>query len=156
MSSLATHTPAQATEKIKHYCAYQERCHSEVQSKLFEYGISKKEADEIIGILISENYLNEERFAIAFAGGKFRMKQWGKTKIKYELQQRKVSSYIITKSLATINSTDYNNTIKKLYTNYFKKLKGSTKEFKSKKTISYLKQKGFEFDAILNAIAERG
>ena len=79
-------TLEQALQKLKHYCAYQERCHSEVKEKLYSLGVFKKEADNIIAKLIEEGYLDEERFAIAFAGGKFRIKQWGRVKIKYELK----------------------------------------------------------------------
>ena len=90
-------TPQQALQKIKHYCAYQERCHSEVKEKLYGVGLRKNEVDEIISTLIEENYLNEERFAIQFAGGHFRIKNWGRVKIKYELKQKQVSDYCIKK-----------------------------------------------------------
>ena len=94
-------TKEQALQKIKHYCAYQERCHNEVKEKLYNLGVWKKEHDEIIATLIEENYLNEERFAIAFAGGRFRIKKWGRVKIKYELKQKQVSDYCIKKSIET-------------------------------------------------------
>ena len=84
-------TKEQALQKLKHYCAYQERCHSEVREKLFSLGVWKKDHDEIISALIEKNYLNEERFAIAYAGGKWRVKQWGRQKIKYALKQKQVS-----------------------------------------------------------------
>src|ERR1700693_812271 len=71
-------TPEQAIPKIKQYCAYQERCHAEVKDKLYSFGLHRKDVDEIIVLLIGENYLNEERFAIQYAGGKFRMKHWGR------------------------------------------------------------------------------
>ena len=77
----------QALQKLKHYCGYQDRSHSEVKEKLYSLGVWKKDHDEIMAALIEENYLNEERFALAFAGGKFRMKKWGRVKIKYELKQ---------------------------------------------------------------------
>ncbi|MBP6234345.1 MAG: RecX family transcriptional regulator, partial [Chitinophagaceae bacterium] len=92
-------TKEQALQKLKHYCAYQERCHSEVKEKLYQLGVWKKEHDEIIASLIEENYLNEERFAVAYAGGHFRIKQWGRIKIKYELKQKQVSEYSIKKAL---------------------------------------------------------
>jgi regulatory protein len=82
-----------AWQKIKHYCAYQERSHAEAREKLYSFGLYRQEVETLLSQLIEENYLNEERFAVAFAGGKFRMKQWGKTKIKYELQQKRVSAY---------------------------------------------------------------
>src|SRR5690606_33190020 len=94
----------QALQKIKQYCAYQERCHSEVRDKLYSFGLRQSEVEEMITLLIVENYLNEERFAIHFAGGKFRMKQWGKHKIKQALKLRKVSDYCINKALKDIDS----------------------------------------------------
>lgn len=71
-------TPQQALQKIKNYCAYQERSHQEVKDKLYSFGLYKNEVENILGELIADNYLNEERFARQFAGGKFRMKQWEK------------------------------------------------------------------------------
>src|ERR1041384_7614127 len=106
----------QAYQKLKHYCAYQERCHSEVKEKLYQLGIRKKDHDEIIAALIEENYLNEERFAISFAGGKFRMKQWGRLKIKQALKQRQVSEYCIKKALKEIDEKTYRKTLEKLLT----------------------------------------
>ena len=96
-------TKEQALQKLKHYCTYQERSHYEVKQKLYELGVRTNDHDEIIASLIDEDYLNEERFAIQFAGGKFRMKQWGKKKILYALREKKVSDYSIKKALAEIN-----------------------------------------------------
>src|ERR1051325_6721641 len=104
-------TKEQALQKLRHYCGYQDRSHAEVKSKLYELGVRKADHDEIIATLIEEDYLNEERFAIAFAGGKFRMKQWGKVKIKYELKQKQVSEYNIKTALKQINDEQYVKTL---------------------------------------------
>ncbi|MBS1975330.1 MAG: RecX family transcriptional regulator, partial [Bacteroidetes bacterium] len=97
----------QALQKAKHFCAYQERNHLEVREKLYSLGLWKRDVEEVISVLIEEDYLNEERFAIAFAGGKFRMKHWGRAKIKYELQQKKISPYCIKEAMKEINEEDY-------------------------------------------------
>jgi len=142
-------TPQQALPKLKQYCAYQERCHREVKEKLFGYGISKVDADEIVSKLVEENYLNEERFAIHFAGGKFRMKQWGKVKIKYELKQKNVSDYCIKKALLAIDIKDYKKVLYKLADEKLKTLKGEKNIFiKKRKLQDYLLMKGFETDLI--------
>ncbi len=99
-------TPQQALPKIKQFCAYQERCHSEVKDKLYGYGLSKNDVEELLSKLVEDNFLNEERFAIAFAGGKFRIKQWGRIKIRYELRQKQVSDYCVKKALASIDDDD--------------------------------------------------
>ena len=124
-----TFTPDQALPKAKHYCAYQERCHSEVKEKLYSFGLNKKEVEQILSQLIEENYLNEERFAMQFAGGRFRIKQWGRVKIKYELKQKQVSEYCIKKALAAIDERDYQKTLQKLFDAKLKTLKSEKNIF---------------------------
>lgn len=134
-----------AWQKIKHYCAYQERSHAETRDKLYSFGLYKHEVETLLTRLIEENYLNEERYAIAFAGGKFRMKQWGRVKIKYELQQNRVSSYCIKKAMAAIDEDDYQNTLQKLATAKLATLKSEKNIFVKKTRLrNYLMQKGFE------------
>lgn len=146
-------TPKQSIQKIKHYCAYQERCHKEVREKLYGFGLNKMEVEEIISTLISENYLNEERFAIQFAGGKFRMNQWGKIKIKQALQFKQVSDYCIRKSLKQIDSKEYEKTFHKLAGQKLKSLKGEKNIFSRKRKLQdFLLQKGFETEMIQNLV----
>lgn len=137
-------TREQALQKLKHYCAYQERCHSEVKEKLYSLGVWKKDHDEIITTLIEENYLNEERFAIAFAGGKWRVKQWGRVKIKYELKQKQVSGYCIKKALKQIDDEEYLNTLDELAAKKYAALKNEQHLIRKKKTMDYLVARGFE------------
>ena len=138
-------TKEQAHQKVKQYCAYQERSHSEVKKKLYSFGLYKHEVELLIAKLIEDDYLNEERFAIAFAGGKFRIRQWGKVKIKYELKQRGVSNYCIQKALASIDEKSYMATLNKLYVQKLKTMAGDKGSYSSKaKLLAYLTQKGYE------------
>jgi len=142
-------TKEQAIQKLKHFCGYQERCHLEVRDKLYNLGVSGAMHDEIISTLIEDNYLNEERFAIAFAGGKFRVNQWGRVKIKHELKQKQVSEYNISKAMKEIDDKDYYDTLRNLYEKKWNSLKGEKNSFtKLSKTRNYLLQKGFESDAV--------
>jgi regulatory protein len=146
-------TKEQALQKLKHYCTYQERSHYEVKQKLYELGVRTNDHDEIIASLIDEDYLNEERFAIQFAGGKFRMKQWGKKKILYALREKKVSDYSIKKALAEINEDDYLVVLKKLAEEKYNLLKDEQHMDRKKKTIDYLIQKGYEYENVNNALS---
>ena len=138
-------TPDQSFAKIKQYCAYQERCHSEVRTKLYSFGLNKEEVEEILYLLITENYLNEERFAIMYAGGKFRLKQWGKIKITQSLKFKQISDYCIRKALKEIDDKDYRNTFFKLADQKIKSLKSEKNIFiKKRKLQDYLIRKGFE------------
>ncbi len=137
-------TKEQGWQKIKYYCAYQERSHSEVKQKLYGFGLYKNEVEELLSKAIEEDYLNEERFAEQFAGGKFRMKHWGKIKIVYELRQKGVSSYNINKALKAIPDADYNHALQQLAESKWQQLKGEHYITKQAKATSYLLQKGYE------------
>ena len=144
----------EALQKAKQYCAYQERCHSEVKDKLYSFGLHKKDVDELLSELISDNYLNEERFAIQYAGGKFRIKQWGRVKIKYALKQKQVSEYCIKKALKHIDENDYNKTAKKLFDQKLKTLKAEKNIFSRKKKLQdHLIQKGYESAIVSNLLS---
>ena len=149
-------TPDQALQKARQYCAYQERCHKEVKDKLYGFGLHKKEVEEALSQLIEENYLNEERFAVQFAGGRFRIKHWGRVKIKYELKQKQVSEYCIKKALASIDERDYKKRLEKLLDEKAKTLKSEKNIFIKKRRLQdYLMQKGYEIDLIRRTIEDK-
>lgn len=142
-------TKEQALQKLKHYCAYQERSHLEVREKLYSLGQRKQDVDIITAQLIEEGYLNEERFAIQFAGGKFRMKQWGRKKIEQGLKEKQVSAYCIKKALAQIDDEAYMDVLNKQALKKWQTLKGEKNIFiKKRKLQDYLLQKGFEYDLV--------
>jgi regulatory protein len=152
-------TKEQAIQKLKQYCAYQERSHSEAEQKLWDLGVRRADHDEIISTLIEGDYLNEERFARQFAGGKFRMKDWGRKKILYALKEKKVSEYNIKKALKEIDEEAYLSTLKELAEKKYSLLKSEQHLVRKKKTIDYLLQKGFEADLVnreLSSITEGG
>jgi regulatory protein len=137
-------TNEQALQKLRHYCSYQERCHSEVRSKLYQLGVSKKFHDELIAELIQQNYLNEERFAIAFARGKFKMNQWGKRKIVQALKEKKISDYCIKMALKQIEDNAYIETLEKLAKKKIELFNGELPINNKKNAITWLISKGYE------------
>jgi regulatory protein len=147
-------TPAQAYEKISRYCAYQERSHKEVRNKLYEYGLHRGEVDEILTRLITDGFLNEQRFAKAFAGGKFRMKKWGRNKIVHELEAHGVAPKCIQMGLKEIDAADYRKTLTRLIS---KKL-AETKEvnpFKRKSLVArFAIGKGYEPETVWEMLKE--
>ncbi len=147
-------TKEQAHQKAKQYCAYQERSHYEVEQKLWELVIRKADQGEIISALIEENYLNEERFAIQFAGGKFRMNEWGKKKIMYALKEKRVSDFNIKKALQSIDEDAYIKTLKELVQKKYELLSAEQHLVRKRKTIDYMLQKGFEFDLVNGVLKE--
>ncbi len=141
-------TKEQALQKLRQYCAYQERSHYEVQQKMWDLGVRRAEHDELTAALIEDDYLNEERFAVQYAGGKFRMKQWGKKKIQYGLKEKQVSEYNIRKALKTIDTDAYEQTLAKLAEQKYASLRGEQYLVRKKKTQDFLLQRGFEIELI--------
>jgi len=142
-------TPQQALPKLKKFCAYQERCHKEVEERLYSYGIFKHDAQQVISQLIEEDYLDEERFALQYTSGKFRIKQWGKVKIKYNLKQKNISDYCIKKALLSIDKADYKKALYKLADAKLAMLKSEKNIFtKKRKLQDHMLQKGFESDLV--------
>jgi regulatory protein len=142
-------TKEKAVPKIRHYCGYQERSHSEVREKLYSMGLWKKEVEEIISQMIEEKYLDEERFALLFAASKFRQKHWGRVKIKHELKQKQVSAYCIKKAIEQIDESEYEKALQKIASAKWRILKTEKNIFvKKRKLHDYLLQKGYEYDLI--------
>ncbi len=148
-------TKEQALQKLKHYCAYQERCHNDVKEKLYKLGVWKKDHEEIIAALIEENYLNEERFSIAYAGGKFRINNWGRVKIKFALKQKQISDYCIKKALKQISETDYLKVLAKLAKEKYASLKADQHLVRKKKTMDYLMMRGFEMELVKKLVEKK-
>jgi regulatory protein len=147
-------SPEAALLKISNWCAYQERSQHETRIKLRDYGLEASLAEEIIANLIGENFLNEERFAMAFAGGKFRIKQWGRNKIKAELKWHKIPESLIQKALKSIDAGDYEKAIEKLIEKKQRSLKHGTRQKTVYSILSYAVSRGFESDLVTDKLNE--
>lgn len=142
------YTPHQAKLKIESYCAYQERAQQEVRDKLYEMGLHESDVENIIANLISENFLNEERFARAYARGKFRMKDWGRVKIIQHLKAKRITPPLIKIALKEIDQDEYIEKLDYLITKKagddLQKLSYTDKA----KLVRYIQSKGYESDLI--------
>jgi regulatory protein len=146
--------PQIGLEKGMSWCAYQERCQQEVRDKLYEWGLWPDAVENIIAELITQNFLNEERFAQAYAGGKFRIKHWGRVKIKLELKKRKISEYCIRKAMKEIDEDDYRKTLKKLFSDYSKTVKEKHPLKRKYRLARYAQSRGFEHSLIWELLGE--
>ncbi len=139
-------------QKMADFCVYQDRCHQDVEKKLRNFDLIPEAKDAILLFLIEHNFLNEERFSLHFAQGKFNQKKWGKNRIRRELQIRNIHNRLIQKSLNQINSDDYQKTIQQLYLKKKREIKEKNPYKKKQKIYRYLVYKGFESEFILNLL----
>lgn len=149
-----TYTPSQAKPKIEKFCAYQERSHQQVKRKLQGYGLNGMDADILLVELMHANFLNEERYAMAYARGKFKIKGWGKAKIKQGLKREGVGEKLIQQALASLGMDDYLDTLNTLATKKWPLIKGASHIEKVFKLKRYLLGKGYDFEAIDKTIAQ--
>ncbi|GJM31672.1 MAG: recombinase RecX [Saprospiraceae bacterium] len=151
-------TPAEALLKLQRYCAYQDRCHREVRTKLLELGVYGDALEEIIVELIAEKFLDEERYARSYARGKFRIKRWGRNRIKRELKSKGVTEYCIRKGMEEIDETEYIEVLTDILTKKAEAL--STKEsqafLRNKKVAQYAMSRGFEGELVWEVLREIG
>lgn len=148
MQSKKKLSPTEAKQNIYRYCAYQERSHKEVRNKLYEYGLYRDEVEDMLSALITEGFLNEERFAKAFAGGKFRMQRWGKIKIVNELEARGLTANCIKIGMKEIEDADYLQTLREILERKLSQLDEENAFVKRDKLARYAIQKGFEPDLV--------
>lgn len=144
----------EAIQKIEHYCAYQERCHEEVEQKLRSMKMDSEEIDQIITHLINDNFLNEERFACSFARGKHRIKHWGKIRITNELKFRGINQTLITIALKEISPEEYYNTFDTLANRHWESIQENNSLKKRKKFCDFMLRRGFESNLVYEKVRD--
>ena len=144
----------EAIQKIEHYCAYQERCHEEVEQKLRTMKMDSEEINQIIAHLINDNFLNEERFACSFARGKHRIKHWGKIRITNELKFRGINQTLINIALKEISPEEYHHTFEVLANRYWESIQETNSLKKRKKFCDYMLRRGFESNLVYEKARE--
>ena len=141
--------------KAQKFCDYQERYQQEVRDKLYSWGAKPDEVEQVLCQLVEQDYINEERFTRAFARGKFRIKHWGKNKIRQELKFRKISEYCIKQGLLEISDDNYLETLKNVVG---KKIPVGAKNFsllQKRKIAQYAISRGFESDLVWNFLNDQ-
>lgn len=149
-----SYTLQEATRKLESYCAYQERCHKEVNQKLRDMGMIPVARDQIITHLLKENYLNEERFAKSFARGKFNIKKWGRNRIVNELKLRGISRFNIKTALKEIEDVQYAKTLENLAQKRVAQIKDTALQKRRKKLADYLLYRGWESHLVYAKVKE--
>lgn len=145
-------TVTEALKKLEHYCAYQDRCHKEVEDKLRTMKLIPEAKEKIIIHLLDHNFLNEERFAKSYARGKHNIKKWGKLRIVRELKARQISAYNIKTALKEIDEDQYLITFDELAARKANSLTDTDKYKKRKKLTDYLLYRGWEHQLVYDKV----
>ncbi len=149
-------TKSEALAKAQRYCAFQDRCHQEMRSKLIEWGVYGDTLEEVLADLIADRFLDEERFARSFARGKFRIKGWGRQRILNELRQRQISDYCLRKAMTEIEEDEYRQTLKELIEKRAAQETEANEALRRQKLASYAIRRGFEPELVWEVVRESG
>lgn len=141
-------------QKAERFCAYRERCSYEIKQKLRELGVDPDQTEKIMTSLTEDEYFSDERFARLFVSGKFRIKRWGKNKLRAELKMKKLPDPFIYNALDSIDEEEYLKTIEHLIAKKSKEVKSKNAKDKTKKIAMYLFSKGFESDLVWKALKQ--
>lgn len=154
MRSNKIYSLEEAKKRLENYCAYQERCHFEIENKIFEMNLTNSEKEAVILHLLEQDFLNEERFSKAFARGKFNIKKWGKVRITRELKYRKITDYNINKALNEIDEAEYFTVFNQLAEKKFTQITEKNIQKKRKKLADYLLYRGWETNLVYDKVSE--
>ena len=154
MPTNPSYTVEEALSRLQRYCSYQERCHKEVKDKLKSMNMIPEAIDHIVVTLIQDNYLNEERYAQTFVRGKFKIKKWGRNKLRRELTRREISKININNALSEISEEEYLRTFHDLAEKKFSLLKESNRLKRKRKLANYLLYRGWETHLVYDKLRE--
>lgn len=141
-----------AREVIRKYCAYQERSQKQVRQRLQKMGLIEEAVELLLTECIQDNFLNEERFAMAFVRGKFNIKGWGRKRLERELKAHQVSDYCIRKALQQIDEEQYVDTLEELARKKWDSVREPNRFKRGKKVVDFLLRRGFESDAVWSMV----
>ncbi len=146
---------SEAILKMESWCAYQDRCTFEVEQKLATWNIPIDQQTEIINQLQSNRFLDDKRFVASFISGKFKIKRWGKMKIKHHLIQKRIDKLAIQEGLKAIDLDAYLDTMRHLAQRKFSEKKSKEDYWAIRRRVStYLASKGYESDLIHEVVSE--
>lgn len=145
----------QAKAKAAKFCAYQERTQQEVRNKLYSYGLASNVVEDLLAELITEGFVNEERYAKAFCRGKFANNKWGKIKISLALKQKGISEYCIRTGMQEIEEEDYQALLRTLIDKKQSTLSNEDEYSRKHKTARYVIGKGYEPELVWQVLGEQ-
>lgn len=144
----------EARYKAEAYCSLVERCVTDVEAKLVQWGVEPAARENIIGYLLREKYIDEKRFCVAFVRDKYRFNQWGRVKIGQALRLKRISEEIIAAGMEEIDEQEYMEILSALIAQKRKSVKARTEYERNGKLIRFAIGRGFEMESVLRCVKQ--
>lgn len=150
------YTDEELKYKAEAYCSAAERCPSEVEKKLIQWGGTAELNEAIMLHLFNEHFLDTIRFCKAFVRDKYRFNQWGRMKISQALRMKQLPSSDIDKGMDEIDNEEYHTILSKLLEQKARSIKSATPYERNAKLIRFAIGRGFMMDEIMQHIKQTG
>lgn len=148
-----------ALEKCAALCARAEHSAYEVRKKMFQWGLPKAEIEEVVEWLYDNSFIDDSRFAHAYARDKALFDCWGKLKIRHGLRVHGITSTLIDEALAEIDEKEYVATLQRLLKHKNSLLREDDAYKRKSALYRYGTTRGFESALVvkhLNALVKGG
>ena len=147
-------TPPEALHRAAALCSSAEHCTADIREKLARWGVTEADSRTIIDRLVQERFIDEQRYAVAFVKDKFRFAGWGRIKMRYALQQKRIDGSDIDHALATLDEEPYNDRLLELLQAKSRSIRDDDPEARRAKLFRFAASRGFEPSLIFNALKQ--
>lgn len=147
-------TPPEALHRAAALCSSAEHCTADIREKLARWGVTEADSRTIIDRLVQERFIDEQRYAVAFVKDKFRFSGWGRIKMRYALQQKRIDGSDIDHALATLDEEQYNDRLLELLQAKSRSIRDDDPKARRAKLFRFATSRGFESALIFNALKQ--
>lgn len=139
------------TDRMRALCSRREYCCADIMKKVVSaLDGNMEEAEKIVSLLVKDKYIDDLRYASAFARDKSALSGWGQTKIRYALSMKGVSKDIISEALEEIDGDRARQRLEKLLENKLRSLKDDPQ--RKMKLIRFALGRGYKYEEIYDEI----
>ena len=145
-------SPHQALDRLMQLCSGQEKCKADLRQKLHRWNIEGEEAEAILVQLEKDNFVDEQRFASAFAKDKIRFNKWGRGKVRYQLLMKAIPEAFIVSAFDGLEEDEYNLMVRTEVLAKIKKTKAKSDWERKGKTMQFAQSRGYEPDLVMKIL----
>ena len=142
----------EALQRAAAFCSRQETYTRHIREKLSEWGVSENDAEKVLSKLKEEKFLDDRRYALAFAREKFRLNRWGRMKISYMLRMKGIQDEVIGEAVFQFDEDQYAAACRELIRAKSSGMKEKNPWTRKAKLQRFATSRGFESDLVFRLL----
>lgn len=146
----------EALYRLTSLCAGSEQCEHSLREKMQKWGLAADVADRIIDRLYDEKYIDESRFANAYARDKMRYNHWGRQKIDQGMRLLRIGAAARREALDALPADEYKEILQHALQLKMGSVKAESDYERNGKLIRFAMGRGFEMSLIMSCLKKLG